>query len=233
MRIYEMMNEAVQCSFDGGDLSSQLTRRLMAHVAQADHREGLACALAGNEEYFAESLALQLCLFRTLFSVVSGDFFPDVAGSSRREIAAKLIYEDVMTRLTSAGRLPYYGATLELKQPRTCLGGLPQSLIHSERYLRACMAQACHEARLDLMQLGILIEQYKERTGSLPATLEALAPQLAGSLPVDPFSGRSYHYRPSGGSFVIYSVGLNLRDDGGTAYSSNVPDLVWRGHERR
>jgi hypothetical protein len=95
------------------------------------------------------------------------------------------------------------------------------------------VAQGRHEAIIDLIRIGVLVEQYKAREGYYPDTLDDIASNLGGSVPVDPFSGRSYHYRLSGRSFILYGVDLDLRDDGGTSYNLNRPDMVWRGHEKR
>jgi hypothetical protein len=113
--------------------------------------------------------------------------------------------------------------------------GLPGTMTYSRQLLpalaRACQAQARHEAMLDLIQIGILLEQYKARTGSFPDTLDAIAADLGGSVPVDPFSGKSYRYRPLGTTFLLYSVGANRLDDGGT-HDFREGDIVWRGRKK-
>jgi hypothetical protein len=78
------------------------------------------------------------------------------------------------------------------------------------------------------MQMGLLLEQYQEENGLYPATLDAITPQLGGSVPVDPFTGESYVYVPSGNSVQLYSVGMNLVDDGGIHHPITA-DVVWRG----
>ena len=52
--------------------------------------------------------------------------------------------------------------------------------------------------------------------GALPATLDALVPGFIDRVPVDPFSGVPVKLRSSAGSYAIYSVGANFKDDGGT-----------------
>ena len=52
--------------------------------------------------------------------------------------------------------------------------------------------------------------------GALPSALEGLAPGFIDRVPVDPFSGSPLKLRRSAGSYVIYSVGANFKDDGGT-----------------
>ena len=82
------------------------------------------------------------------------------------------------------------------------------------------------------MQLGILVEQYRTREGYYPDTLDDIASNLGGSVPVDPFSGKKYRYRPLGSVLVLYSIGENRLDDGGT-HEYRKGDIVWRGEEKR
>jgi len=100
-------------------------------------------------------------------------------------------------------------------------------------FTHASRSQARHEAKLDLMQMGLVIEQYQADHGLYPDTLDSIEPRLGGSMPVDPFTGEPYHYRRTGDSFRLYSVGANLTDDGGIVdtRSTSLGDLVWRGRE--
>jgi hypothetical protein len=63
---------------------------------------------------------------------------------------------------------------------------------------------------------SIAILRYKQDTGSCPEKLQELV--NAGylkELPIDPFSDRPLVYRRTDDGFLLYSVGLNLKDDGG------------------
>jgi hypothetical protein len=52
-------------------------------------------------------------------------------------------------------------------------------------------------------------------TRELPPALESLVPAFIDRVPVDPFSGSPVKLRSSTGSYAIYSVGANFKDDGG------------------
>ena len=115
---------------------------------------------------------------------------------------------------------------------------MPQTLRYSRELLpalgRTCEAQARHEAFIDLIQIGILVEQYKAHNGSYPDTLNDIASGLGGSVPVDPFSGKGYRYKPLGAVFVLYSISHNRLDDGGTHDRHYMKgDIVWRGEAKR
>jgi len=225
--IYGIMCNGVEGSLDGADLSTELTDRLMAQVAQGDHRES-----------FSESFAGELYFGRQLFSAVrSGDRsgVPEGVDLGPLREEDELVYVGIMKGFIAASKLPYYEAALKLHELEQETEGLPGTMTYSRQLLpaltRACQAQARHEAMLDLMQLGILLEQYKARTSSFPDTLDAIAGDLGGSVPFDPFSGKSYRYRPLGTTFLLYSIGANRLDDGGT-HDFREGDIAWRGQEK-
>jgi hypothetical protein len=70
------------------------------------------------------------------------------------------------------------------------------------------------ECALSATRLMVACQQYRHREGVFPDRLEALVPDFLPALPVDPFDGRAFRYDPSRG--IIYSVGLDLRDSGGS-----------------
>lgn len=68
-----------------------------------------------------------------------------------------------------------------------------------------------------LLRWGLALARHERRHGTLPATLSELAaesPEL-GAVPVDPFSGNPYRYDPA--RRVLWSVGEDGVDDGGSS----------------
>lgn len=63
----------------------------------------------------------------------------------------------------------------------------------------------------------VAVRQYRQKEGRLPKRLEELAPVHMPGPPIDPFSGKVLVYRPSddGATFLLYSVGVDQKDDGG------------------
>jgi hypothetical protein len=59
------------------------------------------------------------------------------------------------------------------------------------------------------------LKAYKSRYGSYPKDLGELRSKLGWEIPVDPFSGKGFIYSKKGGGFFLYSIGPNLKDDGG------------------
>lgn len=54
--------------------------------------------------------------------------------------------------------------------------------------------------------------------GRYPPDLSSLAPKYLVKLPFDIFSNRPLLYRPRADGYLLYSVGVNGRDDGGRAF---------------
>jgi hypothetical protein len=72
--------------------------------------------------------------------------------------------------------------------------------------------KALHEATLTVLAL----QRYRREKGSYPATLAEL--KQAGYLdvlPADPYSDKPLSYKVADGSFMLYSLGPDFRDDGG------------------
>jgi hypothetical protein len=61
------------------------------------------------------------------------------------------------------------------------------------------------------------LERYRIAHGSYPVSLDALAPQFIDKVPGDVINGGQLQYRRSQDSFVLYSLGWDERDDGGSA----------------
>lgn len=88
-------------------------------------------------------------------------------------------------------------------------------------------------AQLAVVRGALALEAYRSRYGTFPASLDDVKSKLGWKLPLDPFSGRDLVYKRSAGGFVLYSLGLNMKDDGGngTLTASGDPndpsDVVW------
>ena len=73
----------------------------------------------------------------------------------------------------------------------------------------------------------------------LTIKLKELKSKVGWTLPDDPFSGKSFVYKQTAHGFRLYSLGANLRDDGGLpseAMGGNPSDvgkgdIVWIGEK--
>ena len=84
---------------------------------------------------------------------------------------------------------------------------------------KAIERSATAVAELRAAQTALAVERFRLANGQrLPDSLPQLVPQYLASVPADPFDGQPLRYKkasPKGS--VIYSIGPNLKDDGGTA----------------
>jgi hypothetical protein len=85
----------------------------------------------------------------------------------------------------------------------------------------------------DEARVACALERFRLAHGNAPSTLGELVPEFLPAAPVEIVNGDSYHYRRTDdGSFILYSVGMNLRDDGGVIdpklTTSKQLDWVWR-----
>jgi hypothetical protein len=97
-------------------------------------------------------------------------------------------------------RLPYYrGLVTKWVAPPV----LPE-LLHRQETM----------ARLGDAQIALALRLHRLQHERYPDSLAALG-TVSGELPADPFDQQPYHYRRQGAGFVVYSVGPDMKDDGG------------------
>jgi hypothetical protein len=88
-------------------------------------------------------------------------------------------------------------------------------------------------AEIGQAQIALALVAYHNQTGQWPASLAQVRQTVGWELPLDPFSGQDFVYRQEGPGFVLYSVGPDLKDDGGAALTyppegEATGDLTWR-----
>jgi hypothetical protein len=73
------------------------------------------------------------------------------------------------------------------------------------------------------LHLACALAAYKADEKRYPKTLDALAPRYLPAIPSDLFSGKALIYRPadSGNGYLLYSVGVNGRDEEGRGYDDD------------
>ena len=78
------------------------------------------------------------------------------------------------------------------------------------------------QSTVDLAFVAIALERYHLMKQDYPDTLDALVPDYASSLPLDILSHAPFKYeRQSKDAFRLWSVGWNLKDDGGVIVRQN------------
>jgi hypothetical protein len=87
------------------------------------------------------------------------------------------------------------------------------------------------QVTFDALKIRVALTRFKLAKGVYPKDPAELVPQYLDKLPLDPFSGKPYGYRlEPDGNFVLWSVGEDLKDDGGETNAINPwagPDYVF------
>lgn len=96
--------------------------------------------------------------------------------------------------------------------PRTLFAGPDDHFVHSCANIVNGIVQV--QSRTNLLLTSIRLLRIRNATGSLPDQL----PAKLGEISVDPFINKPLHYRKEGRGFVLYSVGNDMKDDGGHLY---------------
>ena len=73
--------------------------------------------------------------------------------------------------------------------------------------------------------LAVATERYRRSQGKLPNSLDDLSPNYITAIPQDPFTGRKLIYKTDKDGFVVYSVGINRQDDGGSIVPENMAKI--------
>ena len=68
---------------------------------------------------------------------------------------------------------------------------------------------------IDLSNLSYAISAYRTEHGKYPDRLDELVPKYVKEVPQDRYSGEPLVYKRESGGYLLYSIGGNLKDDGG------------------
>lgn len=78
---------------------------------------------------------------------------------------------------------------------------------------------ATFEARRRAALVALAVERYRlDHQDRIPDTLEALVPDYLPAIPSDPLDGQPIRFSKLGPGYVVYSVGEDREDDGGTEH---------------
>jgi hypothetical protein len=73
------------------------------------------------------------------------------------------------------------------------------------------------------LHVAFALAAYQRDNGRYPAKLDDLAPKYLARVPGDIFSGKALIYRPAKKGYLLYSVGVNGKDEGGRWYDDDPP----------
>ena len=134
--------------------------------------------------------------------------------------ADAIIYLDIMDGYIKSTQLPPHRRQEAIK----AIDAKLQSTSQIHILLHIIMPALSRISTIDLRNIAglrtartaLAIERYRLAAGRLPDALTDLVPAYLDAVPTDPFDGKDLRYEKLGIGFVVYSVGQDLRDDGGT-----------------
>jgi len=131
----------------------------------------------------------------------------------------------------------YMKLPLAEELPQT-LGGAPPPIAYPYTDFSKALFNTMKNLTLnDMVVTAIAIKRYELAHGKPPPNLAGLAPEFLSATPVDFMDGQVLRYHPnSNGTFLLYSVGENGKDDGGNAESDSANDdrhngVQWIGRD--
>lgn len=137
-------------------------------------------------------------------------------------------YESIIDRAESSIAVPLWEPVKESAD--LVLERYTRTVLQRLRYMPvALLAPALDRARYaahdvvsnrDATLAVIALELHRRRNGAFPDALDSLVPGFLPTLPLDNADGQPLRYRrqpnPQGDSYLLYALGTDLRDDGGT-----------------
>jgi hypothetical protein len=130
----------------------------------------------------------------------------------------ELCYVHLYSDSLRVSRLPYREAR-QLGVPTPLYARITR-LPSYRPFLGAWRLRDMGKAYIGLGQVAMALQAYRSRFGQYPSSLAELKSTPGWKLPDDPFSGKPFVYKPHGNGFTIYSIGMDLKDDGGRQMGS-------------
>jgi len=88
---------------------------------------------------------------------------------------------------------------------------------------RAWKQYAAAQTENDLLMVSFALRAYKADQGAYPTNVKALTPVYLQTIPTDVFSAGPLKYKVTGKSCILYSVGPDGKDNGGTPGADGTP----------
>lgn len=189
-------------------------------------------------ESFMEPLPTWIRILNYIPDVRKGWCFDNMEHNCRR-LQESILEDDKGERLTTRLAIPL-GDLPEISPPR---GDLRDRFRFHLETFRHGFAEAGFAAftgmRMkalrsrvfrDQARIAVALDLHRGRHDGFPTNLEALVFPDTAPLPLDPFTGASYVFRPlDKADYLLYSPGPDSSDDGGLIrYNHNKGDWVWR-----
>ncbi len=212
-------------------------RRVIDYVWQSQRR-GSAAVLAGFGDQWQGNLAIVGLLIRM---APHGWFYLEQVNQER------MVQDDLLPTIDLKDHEISPGATRRAESRIAQLTGCsPVTLFLRHRFFSGLLLPATAKVTqrtafaqtgAGLASLACALERCRRAQGAYPNSLDSLVPRFIDRLPHDVINGKPLIYRlDSGGQYLLYSVGWNEKDDGGSfaagkedrSVVQDQGDWVWR-----
>ncbi len=126
----------------------------------------------------------------------------------------------VSVELAQVAEQPYHQAQVSARRTRAWVEQLPRLAVMARKFCRDRghdhRSQARAEAQVVVARAGVALALFRRKHGRYPDSLNELVPGVLPVVPVDPFDGHMLRYIRDDELVVVYSIGDDLRDDGGS-----------------
>jgi hypothetical protein len=149
-----------------------------------------------------------------------------------------LYYLDLMGRMEAAAEEPWPQALAALGKIEQEVAALAASPLERARRPMTILllpalktemeAGARNEAFLAAAETALAVERFRRAEGKMPAQLAQLVPAYLAAVPQDVFNGKPLRFVVAAEKYVVYSVGLDQKDDGGAGDASGKPDVAFK-----
>ncbi|MCW3100051.1 MAG: hypothetical protein JWL77_5669 [Chthonomonadaceae bacterium] len=178
----------------------RLTADIDRHLSVADSMQ--------EEKWLGQAEMMQMCHSPSMTSMANLVFF---FYSKKRVMHDYTVYMD---RNIQQARQPY---SLHPPPPREPTDPINVIILPVFSYTYTRMQDTNSETQNGLLLITLALRAFRLEHGHYPNTLTELAPGYLKRLPDDPFAAQgTFHYRLKGQSYVLYSVGPDGEDNGGT-----------------
>ena len=198
------------------DSKAELVRLINTNATTPSFTEVLM-----QEKYSGQALILEFIRKRRTFSELAAEFSVDSEYLSNLQAIKYLVadkksifdhYTNYMDQSIANSKHPY---SAHLPPPE-----IPSDPLNEYMGVGGSLGRFSIERSIAanrLLIIGLALKIYKAEHGKYPATLAELVPGVIASLPDDPFAlSGAFKYRLEKDKYVLYSVGPDGKDDGGT-----------------
>ena len=228
--------EATERVLSRTDLTEGQLRRLQAAFVEAEAPNHLTRVILGRRCLALDTLSWPAIKLVDLFSILPDRTPPmlanmlaqlyDGCGLKRRDIEFCLDGLDELAEVTTRSRseMPGYQLAFQthIQRLASWRGQLrPVSRKELPILTKALTIELRWVATLRCAQTAMAVERWRlAHAGALPASLGELVPQYLPAVPEDPLDGKALKYHTRKQGYVVYSLGEDGIDQGGTPYVS-------------